>query len=135
MNIQSQYNGVISYCNCIFVVLMLFGVQLVRKDMDVCGSKTHVCLFYDVDTETQSIRTQAGFRIKGQCARPVLSQLVQLLRIGPRSGVICPRLFKYIQQHTLGLTANNWVLHLLRPTLTMWIHDTHNSTNIKSRVK
>jgi hypothetical protein len=40
----------------------------------------------------------------------VLSQLPPTV---PRAGVIYSRLFKYIQQHTAGLTDNHWASHLL----------------------
>ena len=38
---------------------------------------------------------------------PDLSQLDQLLPIGPPAGVIYSWLFKYTQQHTAGFTENS----------------------------
>ena len=48
---------------------------------------------------------------------PALSQLHQLLSIGPRAGNIYSRLFRYTQQHTAGFTETNWAPHLLQPSL------------------
>jgi hypothetical protein len=46
-----------------------------------------------------------------------LNQIDQLLPIDSHVGVIYYRLFKFTQQHTAGLTENNWSPHLLRPAL------------------
>lgn len=42
---------------------MLFGIQSVRQEMEECGYKTHVCIYYGVDTEKQRIKKPTRFRV------------------------------------------------------------------------
>ena len=61
-----------------------------------------------IETEVRTISLTPGL---------TLNQIDQFLPIDSHVGVIYYRLFKYTQQHTAGLTENNWAPHLLRPAL------------------
>jgi hypothetical protein len=79
-------------------------------------------------TETNITHNFSGHR--NCCVAPyilhtgsTLSQLDQLLQIGPRAGVIYYRVFKYTQQHTpIGSIPPNWVLHWSYLLWTVQVH-------------